>query len=257
MFTARTKKDIDLYTKDKVETAALDIVLKKIQAGCSHVTITGSQGEGKSTLGFLVLRKLVQDQQNPRRVYEVTSLVEFDAVMKTSAPVVLLDDIFGQTVFNEAAWREWKRSLKRFLDKKELEPSNETGNLILIGRDFVFKSGSRKSENPWGMLTDSKHVVDISHGVVRDKQEKRNLVTSIAKTCKIDLDESTIEEICQVDTPHGFPHTCKMFVTLYNKDRRISAVEFFSQTFRISNDNTESCNQRWHKQGHFHADDKG
>jgi len=254
MFTEQTKEDIDLYTKDKVETAALDIVTKKIQDGCSHVTITGSPGEGKSILGFLVLRKL---QETGRPVYKVKSHKEFDAVMETSAPVVLLDDIFGQTVFNEAAWQKWRESLERFLDKKEQEPSNETGNLILIGRDFVFKSGSRKSENPWGMLTDSKHRVDISHGVVRDKQEKRNLVTSIAKTCKIDLDESTIEEICQVDTPHGFPHTCKMFVTLYNKDRRISAVEFFSQTFRISNDNTESCNQRWHKQGHFHADDKG
>jgi hypothetical protein len=187
-----------------VEPAVLSKVLDKIRTGSACVNITGSPGEGKSTLGYWILWKL----QDTRNVYQVSSPKEFDEVIKTSAPVILLDDIFGQTVFNQAAWQQWKNSIEDCMNITEKKP-----NLILISRDFVLKSGARNTENPWKMLVNSEHDVNISREVVRGNAEKKRLLESIAKKHNVRLDDDTIKTICNIETPHGFPHACKLFLT--------------------------------------------
>jgi energy-coupling factor transporter ATP-binding protein EcfA2 len=175
-FSEETVVNIDLWTNGTVEPASLKKVLEKIQAGSTCV-ITGSPGEGKTTLGYLVLKHL----QETRQVYKVSSPEQFDEVIKTSSPVILIDDIFGQTLFKETAWEQWKERIEKFINMNENKPINEIGNLILIGRDFVLKSGSRNTEDPWEMFINKRNTVNISSGVVRGKEEKNNILNSIAK----------------------------------------------------------------------------
>ena len=78
------------------------------------------------------------------------------------------------------------------------------------------------------MLVNQRNTVNISSGVARENEEKFKILNAIANKYHVSLGSDTIKTICSFETSHGFPHTCKLFVTLFKKNSRISAKYFFN-----------------------------
>ncbi|XP_048254548.1 uncharacterized protein LOC124124855 [Haliotis rufescens] len=251
----RTESRIQSMTKDMVETEALQKVKEKLDRGATWVTIKGRPGEGKSTIAYMAL----SDQHTQgRQVYQVVSPEEFNEVITASInPVIMLDDIFGDLEFDVAEWAKWRPSLRPIVDMKDPDKTTEEDSMdkstkskkertkdeqtilkrtapnkgktiiILVGRDYVLKSSLADLGRMADYISSAQYVVEVSSQ--RDSNERRKIWHVHAKTKNIDFDESTVSRICQSDSPHGFPHVCKMFVTSCEKDQTQLPVDTFFQ----------------------------
>ncbi|XP_046331464.2 uncharacterized protein LOC124114767 [Haliotis rufescens] len=260
----RTESRIQSWTKDMVETEALQKVTEKLDRGATWVTIKGRPGEGKSTIAYMALK----DQHiQGRQVYQVVSPEEFNEVITASTnPVIMLDDIFGDLEFDVAEWAKWRPSLRPIVDVKDpdkyteidsLHKSTKTGKvsdrttdeqaqrkkigpnkdktiIILVGRDYVLKSSLTDLGRMADYINSPQYMVEVSSQ--RNSFEKRRIWNVHAKTKSIDFENSTVSQICQAECPHGFPHVCKMFVTTYEKDQtQLPVVAFFHKPIAFLN----------------------
>jgi hypothetical protein len=88
------------------------------------------------------------------------------------------------------------------------------------------------------MLVNNENVVNISSESVRKNEEKVQILISIAKKFNVQLNSDIIQIISSIKTPHGFPHTCKMFI-LYKENSRISAENFFKKPLEFLRDSLQ------------------
>ncbi|XP_046376124.2 uncharacterized protein LOC124148910 isoform X2 [Haliotis rufescens] len=232
----RTLRRIAHLTKGKAKTKGLESVLKKINSGTSWVTISGPAGEGKTTTAYMVLGELLN---NGRHVYKVSTPDEFADVACDFNPVIMVDDIFGDIEFEYQRWNNWYPVISDVLSVEEGQEdffddeSNSKPTVIFVGRDNVIHSSLRHMKMWSTFFTASQFVVSISSD--RAVQEKVDIWNAVVMRGGPELDKDEIYRICQLKCPHGFPHVCKLFTTMFKGGSNVSVEEFFRAPLKFLN----------------------
>ncbi|XP_071104302.1 serine/threonine-protein phosphatase 6 regulatory ankyrin repeat subunit B-like [Haliotis cracherodii] len=258
MIRKRTESRIQAWTKDMVDTEALQKVTEKLERGATWVTIKGRPGEGKSTIAYMALK---DQHRQGRQVYQVVSPEELNEVITSCTdPVIMLDDIFGDLEFDAAEWAKWRPYLRIIVNVNDSDeytkqkprdmstaivkgsegtndeqtqikrtgPNKDKTIIILVGHDYVLKSSLPDLGRMADYVSNPQYVVEVTSQ--RDKSERKKIWHVHAETKHIHLDESTVSLICETDHPHGFPHVCKMFVTAYEHEQTQAEVVAFFQS---------------------------
>ncbi|XP_046554181.1 uncharacterized protein LOC124263564 [Haliotis rubra] len=232
----RTLRQIATLTKGKAKTKGLESVLRKISSGTTWVTISGPAGEGKTTTAYMVLGEL---SNIGRRVYKVTTPDEFADVACDFNPVIMVDDIFGSIEFEYLCWNNWYSVISDVLSVEEDQEDvldHESSNkptVIFVGRDNVIHSSLRHMDRWSTFFTASQFVVSI--GGDRDVQEKVDIWNILVMRSGANIEQSRIQQVCQLTCPHGFPHMCKLFLTMFKEDDSIPVEEFFRTPLKFLN----------------------
>ncbi|XP_046552167.1 putative ankyrin repeat protein RF_0381 [Haliotis rubra] len=110
-----------------VQTKAFDSIIEAIERGQKLFVITGQPGEGKTTLGFLILREM---NKKGKTVCLVTSPEDYK--QRKSCDVLMFDDTFGSISFEDKKYIDWKDTIIDVLALPEHKGSHSGVNIILI-----------------------------------------------------------------------------------------------------------------------------
>ncbi|XP_067655089.1 ankyrin repeat domain-containing protein 17-like [Haliotis asinina] len=171
------------------------------------VAITGFPGTGKTASAYQLLRDLEQQYD----IFIVHSPKEVNLKDQPKrAKVYLVNDIFGESVFSVLALERWKNLLASFFKSGDKKLSEKV-KLIVTSRSSVFNEALRYLDF---QCFSGDTTVDLSSQTPLCREEKCEMILSHMCHSPIKLPQSTIDSICEMTIPYGFPHTCFLFFKL-------------------------------------------
>ncbi|XP_048251181.1 uncharacterized protein LOC125379161 isoform X2 [Haliotis rufescens] len=216
-----TAKAIQSFTEDMIKISAVDKITEKLTSGVKWIPITGSPGEGKTTLGYLILKEMKEKGWN---VCVLTKPEDYDTVhsFAEGKTLFMLNDVCGPFAYDPFALSTWKQFIINVQERKSYQ---DTEAYIFIGRENVFREVRRHfgkhEENifgRWFNLSDQDSFL---------YNERMYILNMHLDKGKVNVRELDRVKVCSLTGPHGFPHCCKMFVELKNRGTDVNIIEFF------------------------------
>ncbi|XP_060584899.1 uncharacterized protein LOC132740872 [Ruditapes philippinarum] len=168
------------------------------------IVIKGAQGEGKTTIA----KKLVN---NPAKCLKINSVADWDMYSRHDVETVLIDDMFGCTMFDKYESRKWLKIFPQLMSKV----SNKEVKLIITSRSYILDDAQKK-------LFISHHIrecnmLEISSKKLEDN-EKIKIVESHLEMNGKKKDKDLIKDcVKQSNRPSsfiiGFPECARLFCT--------------------------------------------
>ncbi|XP_046582222.1 uncharacterized protein LOC124289659 isoform X2 [Haliotis rubra] len=211
----KTETNIKQCSKTTVDTHGLSEVMVAIGNGSSLVIITGSQGDGKTTIAKRAMSKL---QAKGKQIFQIFTPDHLSEVgLYVSEPVIMLDDICGKINFDESKWKGWEPALNIIFTE-----TDKNSIVLIVCNNFVLQEWSRCIEH-----LPVKHVstVDVSQ-IRRTYQEKENILSALEQKLYMKIDPEKRRQICEWDS-HGFPKLCEMFLEMYKSNSSSQIVSVF------------------------------
>ncbi|XP_046562278.1 uncharacterized protein LOC124271238 isoform X2 [Haliotis rubra] len=182
------------------------------------VAITGFPGTGKTASAYQLLR----DLEHQYDIFIVHSPKEVNLKEQPiRAKIYLVNDIFGESVFSVLALERWKNLLASFFKSGDRNLSDKV-KLIVTSRSSIFNEALRFLDFP---CFSADTTVDLSSQTPLSREEKCEMILSHMCHSQIKLPDSTIDDICEMAIPYGFPHTCFLFFKL--KQFHLEPMTFF------------------------------
>ncbi|XP_071099325.1 ankyrin repeat and KH domain-containing protein 1-like [Haliotis cracherodii] len=195
-------KDADVFVKTTGYHKAKECLDNK-----HVVAITGFPGTGKTASAYQLLRDL-KDQYD---IFIVQKPKEVNfKEQPTRARIYLVNDIFGESVFSVLALERWKNLLASFFKSGDRKLSDKV-KLIVTSRTSIFNEALTYVDF---QSFSADTMVDLSAQTPLSKAEKREMVHNHMSRSQIELPDSTVDSICDMSIPYGFPHTCFLFFKL-------------------------------------------
>ncbi|XP_067653645.1 uncharacterized protein [Haliotis asinina] len=228
----QTRKDIDIWNRGMVRVSAIETVIEKLQTRHRWVTVTGNAGDGKTTLGYMVLKYL---QDDGKEVFKIDSPEDYFIICrKAPDSVVFMNDVFGPFDFDQRAFSSWLPVFQTISEGRMKGVSNENGpSIIFVSRLNVLKV-ARNQLGKYGDIALGEVAV-VNPDKLNTATEKLDILDFHLSRHNIsDIPESIKRKLyCQC--PHGFPHCCEMYVELRASGHEIDIVEFFSSPLKFLN----------------------
>ncbi|XP_048251491.1 uncharacterized protein LOC125379269 [Haliotis rufescens] len=216
-----TANEIKLFTEDMITISAVDKIAEQLISGVKWIPITGSPGEGKTTLGYLILKEMKEKGWN---VCVLNQPEDYDTVhsFAEGKTLFMLNDVCGPFAYDPFALSTWRQFI---INVQERKSHQDTEAYIFIGRENVFREVRRHfgkhEENifgRWFNLSDQDSFL---------YNERLYILNMHLDKGKVNVREIDQETVCSHTGPHGFPHCCKMFVELKNRGTDVNIIEFF------------------------------
>ena len=196
--------------------------LKTVVEDQHWATLLGKAGDGKSTTATHLL--LYYQRQGYQPLF-VSSVRQWDLLISSKPgdkQFVVIDDMFGSINVDEKTTGEWLNEI----EKMEKVVSERQGNLLVVStsRKHIFMDV--KSKLYKSVCFSGVSIVDMTDKEYKlSSNEKKDMLTKYANRFAIKLETTMIDQIKNIDSPHGFPHCVEMFCT--NAILRESGVKFF------------------------------
>ncbi|XP_046338806.2 uncharacterized protein LOC124120111 [Haliotis rufescens] len=200
MIRGKTETSIELCSTTTVDTNGVSRVMDSIAKGSSFVIITGSHGDGKTTIAQRAMSKLRAKGKQVFHVFTPADLSEVDLNIKE--PVIMLDGICGEINFDEGKWKNWEPVLKGILTGTDRKPL-----VLFVGNNFVLQEWSRYIDY---LPVTKVDTVDVSL-TSRTFQEKEHILSALEKKIDVKIGPQKRRQVCEWGN-HGFPKLCELLL---------------------------------------------
>ncbi|XP_046546695.1 uncharacterized protein LOC124256777 [Haliotis rubra] len=201
----------------------------------STVVITGCPGEGKTTLGYLLLDNL---RRLNWTVFVPKTPEEYFACKFTNNTVVMLNDLWGAFDFEESNVRKWipvLEDVKSRLDQTDSEAMFGTSEermearlvkLVCVSREYIWKDTKPKLGKFVNNIFRNDSIINISKDMQLQPNDKLDIIKSFEQKFNLTLSKTVSQRMIDIQLPHGFPHCCEL---LFNLQEALSDPESFFQ----------------------------
>ncbi|XP_069134707.1 uncharacterized protein [Argopecten irradians] len=233
-----------LVTRTEAENA----VVKRLK-DYNMVMISGVTGEGKTTLGREVCRKLrdgiLDDSIKAKTPIIVTTPQDWSDVVNDKDDIVIfVDDMFGKTNYQSGLLNGWKP----FFDRILASLREKQVCMVATSRTHILKDARRESGVLTEMVSDhflsEKKTVNLTDDIKLTREERLSICDNTFCQRKMGVNDwlSSIDRVrlTRSSPPNisiGFPQICKLFFTndLFFK----KGEEFFRHPDKILNEEIE------------------
>ena len=182
--------------------------LKTIVEDDYWATILGKPGDGISATGMHLLLHYRKKGYQPLIVSSVRQWESMVSHRPGEKQFVLIDNIFGWIYLDNKKVREW---LPEF-EKMEIIVAERQGDILVVctSRKHIFTD---VGSNLWKCsLIRSSTIVDMTDKEYKlSSDEKSDILRKYANRFTIKIDETMVNQIKVIDSPHGFPHCVEQF----------------------------------------------
>ncbi|XP_046543313.1 uncharacterized protein LOC124253552 isoform X2 [Haliotis rubra] len=221
-----TEREITNKTHHCIKTRALTKVVEKCQGNRKCVTITGLPGDGKTTLAYMALREL-KKQAKVFAVHTKSDYFSITAAGISQDIYILIDDIFGLSVFEKKRLQKWRDVLEDVLTDRRSDRIHSDFRcikLLLVCRINVMNEAQNFLDKFETLVNCEDSLIDLSSPSYKLSFEEKVQIFEVYSQKRID--EETRDVVCSLSTSHGFPNCCEMFFSMM-KQFNWKATEFF------------------------------
>ncbi|XP_071098047.1 uncharacterized protein [Haliotis cracherodii] len=230
----RWDDEVSTHVKGRAWTSVCTAADQHLQLH-STVVITGCPGEGKTTLGYLLLDNL---RKLNWTVFVPKTPEEYFACKFTNNTVVMINDLWGAFEFDESNVRKWipvLEDVKARLDQTDSEAMFGTGEersqarlvkLVCVSREYIWKDARLKLGKFVNNIFRNDSIIDISKDKQLQPNDKLDIIKSFEQKYNLTLPRTVSQRMIDIHLPHGFPHCCEL---LFNLQGALSDPESFFQ----------------------------
>ncbi|XP_048253134.1 ankyrin repeat and KH domain-containing protein mask-like isoform X1 [Haliotis rufescens] len=234
-----TVSDIQTWTSGMIKTQFVDDIVKKMDAGQNWITVTGSGGDGKTTVAYMVLHEMMK---RGREVFRVKTVEQYHTITKnTHRSLLMMNDVLGAFALDKIAFSTWKPVIFDAMENisKAKESEQPSGVIcMLVQRSNILNEVEPCLEKHKRSILGVDAVTNLSclpveeKGPMLDYHLKQKNIKDIPETEKLKVIQSSI--------PYGFPHCCKLFAELKSEEKCVDIVQFFSRPLEILDATTDA-----------------
>ncbi|XP_067655912.1 uncharacterized protein [Haliotis asinina] len=211
----KTERNIEQCSKTTVDTYGLSQIMIAIGNGSSFVIVTGSQGDGKTTIAKRAMSKLSAKGKQTFQIFTPDHLS--DVGLYISEPVIMLDDICGRINFDNSKWNLWEPALNSLFTDADRRPI-----VLFVGNTLVLREWSRYIEY---LPVKQVSTVDVSQ-MPRTFQEKESILAALEQSLDVQIDPEKRRQICEWNS-HSFLKLCELFLERYKNNNSTPIVSVF------------------------------